>query len=279
MRNGRLSHWLKHTRNVCTQEVCFKHAYWTRQAELATFFEPKSPLYAKEADKVQDIKKVLAEAPLYKSQSVPMCDQVFTALKQMQGIRFVDPVVQTMSYEDPALDAWKQRAQQTLFANRCVPNVPLTFHYFCIPPFHDDNIGDDADSSLLGCETWYGLPPFKIFALSSLKPRGKARYIFYQDSVYGPMNRERGLGYPITSGGYFSEFFTEGCDRNNKSVVFVQTRSDKRDGPNFNSVFIYRQRYFILALERVMGNFWLKIRPIDTNITCLWTPVEPSVNN
>lgn len=34
-------HWITHTRNVCKQEVCFKHAYWSRQAELATFFEPK----------------------------------------------------------------------------------------------------------------------------------------------------------------------------------------------------------------------------------------------
>ena len=260
-------HWLKHTRNVCTQEVCFKHAYWTRQAELATFFEPKSPLYAKEADKVQDIKKVLAEAPLYKSQSVPMCDQVFTALKQMQGIRFVDPVVQTMSYEDHALDTWKQRFRRQ--------GVPFTFSYECLPPFHD-NIGDDADSSLLECETWYGLPPFKIFELPPLKPVEKTRYIFYQDSGYGPMNRERGPGYPIISGGDFTEFCFGRCD--GPVYAFVRARSNKRDGPNFNSVFIYRQRYFILALERVRGEFWMKIRPTDTNITCLWSPVNPQVN-
>lgn len=39
-------HWLKHTRNVCRKELCFKHAYWMRQAELTGFLEPKTPRYA-----------------------------------------------------------------------------------------------------------------------------------------------------------------------------------------------------------------------------------------
>jgi uncharacterized protein len=271
-------HWLKHTRNVCTQEVCFKHAYWTRQAELATFFEPKSPLYAKEADKVQDIKKVLMEATWYKgTQSDPMCRQVFSALKQMKGISFVDPAVQTMSYEDPALDSWKGRARQTLFAKKCVPNVPLTFRYFCIPPFHNDNIGNDADSSLLECEAWYGLPPFKIFVLPPLKPREKTRYIFYQDSVYGPMNKKEISRYPHVGSSDFSEFFTEKCGSHDKGV-YVSRGLNKYDGPNFNSVFIYQQRYFILALEHDMGVFWLETRPIDVNATCSWTTFNPQVN-
>ncbi|MCL1979790.1 MAG: hypothetical protein FWG62_01780, partial [Proteobacteria bacterium] len=259
------------------REVCFKHAYWTRQAELATFFEPKSPLYAKESDKAAAIQKVLAEAPLYEStQSDSMCHEVFTALKEMRGIRFVDPVVQTMSYEDPALDPWKQRARRTLFAKRCVPNVPLSFDYMCEARFS----GDDADNDLLECEAWYGLPPFKIFELPSLKPQEKTRYIFYEDSGYGPMNREGVPWYPVTSGGNFGEFFTENCNNSDSKkgvYVFRMPRSsDKDDGfPNFNSVIIYRERYFILALERVTSSFWLTLRPIDVNATCRWSPVKP----
>jgi len=274
-------HWLKYTRNVCDQEVCFKHAYWTRQAELATFFEPKSPLYAKESDKATAIQKILAEAPLYPStQSDPMCGQVFTALKEMRGIRFVDPVVQTMSYEDPALDPWKRRGGQILYAEKCVPNVPLTFSYICIPPYQSiADISDDIGSDLMNCEAWYGLPPFKIFELPPLKPTEKTRYVFYEDSTYGPINREREPSYPIRVDGYFTELFSERCQGNDEDSVFVQTRiGNKRDGPNFNSVIVYQQRYFILALERIRGDFWLNIQPIDTHNACSWGPVQHVLN-
>src|SRR5450631_543381 len=36
-------HWLKFTRSVCINEPCLKHAYWSRIAELETFFSPLSP--------------------------------------------------------------------------------------------------------------------------------------------------------------------------------------------------------------------------------------------
>ncbi len=105
-------HWLKHTRNVCETEVCFKHAYWSRQSELAFFFQPKSPLYKQEADKADEIRKVLETVTLYLQDGTSsrlFCSQMFADLKEMKGIRFVDPIIQTMSYEDPALDTWKKQ--------------------------------------------------------------------------------------------------------------------------------------------------------------------------
>jgi hypothetical protein len=91
------------------------------------------------------------------------------------------------------------------------------------------------------------------------------------------MNHENISWYPLISGCYFSEFFTDGCDGYDKNVILVQTRSDKRDGPNFNSVIVYQQRYFIVGLERVTGNFWLELRPIDVNATCSWSPLKPTL--
>ena len=217
---------------------------------------------------------MLATAPLYEStQSDPMCHEVFTALKQMQGIRFVDPVVQTMSYEDPALDPWKRHVLKQ--------SESFTFSYACIPPYQSfEDISSDINSGLMNCEAWYGLPPFKIFELPPLKSLEKTRYVFYMDSTYGPMNREEGPGYPVVVDGYFNEFFSENYRGSEKSVS-VQTRiGSKRDGPNFNSVIVYQQRYFILALERIRGDFWLQIKPIDTYMQtyCDWSPARLSVN-
>lgn len=36
-------HWLKHVRNLCSDEPCFKQAYSSRLAALAIFFKPKLP--------------------------------------------------------------------------------------------------------------------------------------------------------------------------------------------------------------------------------------------
>lgn len=36
-------YWLKHTRNICTDEPCFRQAYSSRLATLAIFFAPKQP--------------------------------------------------------------------------------------------------------------------------------------------------------------------------------------------------------------------------------------------
>ena len=102
-------HWLKHTRNACSDLTCFKHAYWSRQAELETFFEPRSPVYTHESEKDESIKHLLATKQFEKLQSTKdFCSQIFEDLKQMNGIEFVDPIVQVQSYEDPALDPWKR---------------------------------------------------------------------------------------------------------------------------------------------------------------------------
>ncbi|MEK6791212.1 MAG: lysozyme inhibitor LprI family protein, partial [Deltaproteobacteria bacterium] len=174
-------HWLKHTRNVCGDETCLKLAYWSRQAWLATFFEPKSPLYKHEADKAEAIKQVLATAPLYYVERTDsainqFCNQMFDDLKQMKGIRFVDPVVQTQSYEDPALDKWKQR---------CEAKPPLHFNFACEPRIFDTIKSYKDALETPGCGKGFGLPPFKLYELPPEEPTGKPRTIIYADDSFG----------------------------------------------------------------------------------------------
>lgn len=258
-------HWLKHTRNVCETEVCFKHAYWSRQAELAFFFQPKSPLYAKESDKAEAIQKVLATAPLYSrhQSDPPLCRQLLTALKEMKGIRFIEPVVQTMSYEDPALDPWKQR-----FCERGGAGRPFNFSYECDPGMSE---GEDIDIHLQECAAYYGLPPYKIFELPPLTPSAQTRFFFYLDQTYGPANQEwkKPLCNPSA---HFHEFRPGDCDG---FVGGVSTSGMQgKDPSNYNSIIEYEQRYFIMHLEYAHESYRLDISPIDENTSCAWSSVK-----
>lgn len=272
-------HWLKFTRNVCEKETCLKHAYWSRQAALETYFEPRSPLYEKESDKAEAIKQVLATAPLYSRRDTPFCTQIFDDLKQMKDIRLVDPVVQTQSYEDPALDPWKKQ---------CMLAPPLNVSYFC-----DRNIVPaDADDVVEGCNVGYGLPPFKLYELPPAGASGEKRHIFYNDDAYGPMNRD--YRKPALGGGFagFRQIHITKClsargnawERGEKessswsrTSVHADAGQGGRNGKNYNSIIEYKNQYYFLVLHEVRNNYWLDIEPTAFNIhptICRWTPVK-----
>lgn len=269
-------HWLKFTRNVCENETCLKHAYWSRQAALETYFEPRSPLYEKESDKAEAIKQVLATAPLYPLGNRPFCSQIFDDLKQMNGIHFVDPVVQTQSYDDPALDPWKQQCQSA---------PPFNFSYQC-----ERNIKPaDADDVVNACKVSYGLPPFKLYELPPDVTSTEKRYIFYADDAYGPMNRD--FRKPSLGGGFagFQQVNITQClnlrgnqwERGGKKSswngVLADAGQGERNGKNYNSIIEYKNQYYFLVLHEVRNNYWLDIKPTAFNnhpTICNWSPVK-----
>lgn len=265
-------HWLKYTRNVCSDETCFKQAYWSRLAELETFFisqsSPyRSPPYKKEADKAEIIKQVLATSPLFLtdwSHPGSFCSRIFDDLKQMKGINFVEPIVQVQSYEDEALDPWKRG---------CKGKEPLNFSYrFCgknIPPDNNKRKG-----RLMNCTAGYGLPPFKLFELPPSKPSGKKRFVFYSDADYGPMNG----GNPKLNGGGAAGYKQIDVDECQAEAGFsVPTTRSEPNGSNVSAIIEYKRQYYILLLERTFSNaYWLSVKPGDPNYAgCVWSPVKP----
>jgi uncharacterized protein len=273
-------HWLTHTLNVCEQEVCFKHAYWSRHSELATFFEPKLPLYAKESEKAEIIQKILTTEPLYGGwpdlPNRPICNEVFTALQQMQDIQFVDPVVQATSYEDPALDTWKE---QVCAVSPCKKS-PLTYAPVCEPRDElspEEECGDTKETLGL-CRPDYLIPPYKIFSILPSKANGRTRYFFHSNYSYCPLNeRYRGL----TSGRFYEFQIAPQCD---KSARFVGPFDEHKlidfqimaEGINYNSVIIHNQLYFLVVLEHDddSESYWLKIQPMDGLDGCNWFPIK-----
>jgi uncharacterized protein len=274
-------HWLQHTRDVCETETCLKHAYWSRQAALQTWFEPRSPLYKHESDKAEAIKQVLATAPLYKlTHSDPkFCGQVFDDLKQMKGIRLVDPVVQVQSYEDPALDPWKKQCQTA---------PPFNVRLFC-----GRNIeATGADVEI--CHAGYGLPPFKLYELPPAGASGEKRHIFYADDAYGPMNSDHRK--PELGGGpagfwqvHISKCLSaagNGWGPGQEEVsswarmgVFADAGQVERNSKDYNSIFEYKNQYYFLVLHANRGSYWLFIEPTEQpterrKFTCSWSPVK-----
>jgi len=276
-------HWVENTRNVCKNETCLKHAYWSRLAALAAYFEPRSPLYEKESDKAEAIKQVLSTAPLkYSARSSSsrnqFCNQIFDDLKQISGIHFVAPVVQAQSYEDPALDPWKSQCQSA-------PPFNVSFH--CERNIEPADADDDVDA----CRVGYGLPPFKLYELPPLDASGEKRHIFYADDAYGPMNRD--WRKPRFGGGFagFQQINTTKClsmvgnyweDDGKRLSTWMGALADAgqggRNGKNYNSIIEYKGKYYFLILhEKSYGGYRLDIASVlphrnKERNACSWFP-------
>lgn len=270
-------HWLKHTRNVCQDITCLKLAYWSRQAELETYFEPKARLYKHEADKAEAIKEILATAPLnllgMPSNGVPnYCTRMLDDLKQMKGIRFIDPVVQTQSYEDPALDKWK---------TQCKGKPSLNFSRWCLPNIAANlSAGREGFAeSLALCGVGFGLPPFKIYELPPIDATEKVHFVFYADDAYGPMNLK--WEKSILGGGFsgFREIDPKECEQ--VEDVFAQANRGARDSENYNSIIEYKNQYYFLVLNKQVDSWWLDLGTVTPNGAknqkdCFWSPVIPA---
>ncbi len=273
-------HWLKYTRNVCVQETCFKHAYWSRQAELDTFFAPHSLFYKHESEKAEAIKQILTTQPFQESDSQSrspgrqVCRQIFEDLKQMKNIRFVDPIVQAQSYEDPGFDPWKRQ---------CKSEEPFHFGYGCdarTATRYKKDIPVWRKELSWKCNAGYGLSPFKLFELPPLDLSGKKHYVFYMDDYYGPMNQDGTkpsvyLGY---SAGFYRLIFP-GCKHQSG---FTYSRGGVRNGGNFNSVFVHDNQYYLLNLYKEdTGSYWMSIESAtekNPNLVCDWTPILAKSN-
>lgn len=230
-------HWLKFMRNRCADELCLKHAYWSKLAELKIFFMIDGngfvvygPTYKNEAEKSEPIKQILATAKLYEaSRNDPLfCRQVFEDLKQMKDISFLEAKVKTTSYEDTALDQWKQY---------CKTGQSLNFGYECDPKV-EPNPKAESDGS---CYVIYGEQPFKIFEIPT-QEKNKERYILYMGSAFGPMNiKYRGeiRGGDVAG---FHELDIVNCKTTKHWNAPIAEPSE------YNSIIKYKDDYYFLVL-------------------------------
>lgn len=250
LRNSQ-KHWLKHTRNLCRDDYCLRLAYWSKQAELANFFEPKAPLYRHEAEKAQAIQRILTTVPftLYENYDKPFCGKLFEDLKQMKGIAFVDPLVQILSYEDPVLDGWKQH---------CGGKPPLHFAFACQPRIMDTihNYRDAMDA--VDCKVGIGLPPFKLYELPPLQRHGKKIHIFFSDATYGPMNNQE-MRVPDIGGGYAQGFRSVDLHKCEHDTYGASNGVGYAETGDYSAILIYKGQHFFMSLDNThysTSSFW-----------------------
>ncbi|WP_411725859.1 lysozyme inhibitor LprI family protein [Methyloglobulus sp.] len=266
-------HWLKFMRNRCKDELCLKHAYWSKLAELKIFFfmnnpnvyglaYTKSP-YKNEAEKLEPIKQILTTTNFRIGDEYdPLaCKQIFNDLKQMKNISFLESKVKTDSYEDAALDPWKQY---------CKSGQSLNFVRVCDPKFNTDRPEAELDK---WCAVIYGEQPFKVFEIPT-QAKKKKHYILYMGSASGAMNtkpRRGGFRSEYVAG--FHELDVANCK------VTKHWNAPITEPSHYNSIIKYKDDYYFLVLEpsSTSVNYFLSIGSIDSeDKSCRWYPV---INN
>lgn len=259
----------------CKTQTCLKQAYWERLAELETFYRPHLPLYAHASDKAPAIQKILEVAPLYLQGSYERreCQSIFNAVKSMKGIQFEDPVIQTMSYDDPRLNHLRKRVA-TQCKQQYPLGAPLNFSYMCDEP-GEYNLRWPVDSEkktngLIACSAYYGLPPFKVFKLPPSRAGQLTREIFFSDNTYGPMNSSTLSPAIDNSNSGFVQVFP-GCGRSRGSFGGLV----EGGYPNYSGIIKYKSRYYYLLLTKQYHSYWLSINPVTGNTVCRWAPVKP----
>lgn len=266
-------HWLSHTRNACRTVTCLKHAYWSRQAELETYFQTRSPLYKDEYEKTERIKEVLETAHLKRVYDHQICKQIYEGLIHKKGVEFINPTAQAQSYEDPAFDPWK---------NSCKSAPPFNFSFFCEPRIEPIS-GDDVVEA---CKVSYGLPPFKIYVLPPLKNSKESRTIFYNNDSYGFMNRNyrkktMGSGFvgfrqinPTKCLSMFgNRWDTEGKVDMGGLSAYLESNKSGPNEENYNSLIRYKNDYYFMILYKKYERYWLTVKPVaERKGLCRWIP-------
>ena len=248
-------HWLKFTRNRCEDAKCVRRAYWSRLIELDSFlFVTRN----KKSD--DDLKQILSTSEFYNTANdnttAMMCQEILDGLKQAKAINFVKPKITIMSYEDTALDPWKQG---------CKIGQSLVI-YPDLTKCSKIASGDATKPDDCWLQT-YGQPPFKIFEIP-IDKTNKQRYLFYMNAGHVTPDVEDGASEAGSSGdaGFF-ELDTKQC----KATHLWPT-----SWHYYRNIIKHKDKPYFLGLN--IGKFYdLTISPIDNiKAKCDWSAKNPN---
>ncbi|WP_217182781.1 lysozyme inhibitor LprI family protein [Methylobacter tundripaludum] len=248
-------HWLKFTRNRCEDAKCVRRAYWSKSIELGSFSVVR--LYKKSDG---DLKQILSTANFYSTANdnitAMMCQEILDGLKQAKAIDLVKPKISVMSYEDTALDPWKQHCNigQSLVIYPDLSMCPKAVS------------GHATESDDCWFPT-YGQPPFKIFEIP-IDKTDKQRYLFYMDAGHVTPDVEDAGSEAGGSGdaGFFD------LDANHCKATHLWPPS----WHVYRNIINIKDKYYFLGLDR--GKLYkLTISPIDnTKAKCDWSAKNPN---
>lgn len=253
-------HWLKFTRNRCEDAKCVRRAYWSRSIELGSFSVVRG--YEKSDS---DLKQILGTASFYSTANdnitAIMCQEILDGLKQAKAIDLVKPKISVMSYEDTALDPWKQHCNigqsLVIYPDHACSKIASKF-------------GTKPDDCLFQT---YGQPPFKIFEIP-IDKTDKQRYLFYMDAGHvTPDVEDAGSEAGGSGDSGFFDLDTKQCKATHLWPPFWHLY---RTWHLYRNVISIKDKYYFLGLD--IGIFYeLTISPIDNaQAKCDWSAKNPN---
>jgi len=274
-------YWLKDMRNLCTTQTCFKQAYWSRLAELETFYGNYGSVSVINSNKAE-IRGILSRMYWY---PYPLnnneCSNVWSSLRSMKEIDFIKPRIHALSYWSQGLEKLRRRVTKECSSGHN-EIIPVNFEYACSPEtvrMSGYRIGGAVDSTLSKdglriCDVYYGVPPFDIYVIPNLKGPGVSQYIFHYSGVYGPMNKPES---PAFGRSFKSTFFQvlPSCGRGGYRVSLA-SGTDVPGKPSYFGVFNMGDNYYAVMLLRIYGGYTLKVNRFDgASVSgCAWSTIK-----
>jgi hypothetical protein len=159
------------------------------------------------------------------------CRTFLEDLQAKQGIEFVEPIVTTSDYNDPALQAYLGKCPK-LQLNKTVAFEPKIWDYAkTLPEEEREKFG----------RVWYMTTNFNLYKVDiDNDPRNGKECVFYGEGMY---DAKRNMESDLTD---YKVFDLETCKiRTSQSVSEKMHGVTRRQTHNMNRIIQYKQKYYI----------------------------------
>jgi hypothetical protein len=209
------------------------------------------------ADQAAPFKRIVSKYTFRPSPGAPpFCRAFLRDFRTQKSVRFIEPVVEAQTYDDPVLEPYK----------RMCGEQPLNELFTCeargAPEWDTNKAWKERRNELLAqCDSSHMTSNFKVFELDiNDDPVDGVELVIHGEKSLGPMNRQRAKFY---GNGAYNIFNGKTCDLNDSIptsdpfAYFLKQRLDSH-----NAIVTYGGRYFIIDLYELSGSGRNPLDPI-----------------
>jgi hypothetical protein len=205
--------------------------------------ELRAQTLQREADKAEAIKRIMASRTFHTgSKALPFCKVFLEDFREQKGIKYVEPLVRTESYDAPALQPYKDRCPD-LEMHKLAECSQQDWSY--VQSLPEEEREREMDKV---CRVYYGTRNFKLYELDlNGNPKDGKEVAVYFERIYGPQNISGAM--QVYSNGGYAIFDIKSCRR----WAWTPT-NDPNDYlynqplENYNALIQYKGKYYIFNL-------------------------------
>lgn len=182
--------------------------------------------------------------------SADFCTAFFKDFREQKGITYIDPIIVTDDYDDPALASYKAKCGSKLHMNQQVACVPRLAD---LPP----------ERRRYACNVYYGTGKFRMYHVDmDNDPSNGKEYVFYYRAECGPQDVDSGNPHCAPDMTYDNGNYKV-LDLNQCKVMGSATAGsslydyeDYEKDPlnNHSGIIEYRSDYYIYNLSELTGS-------------------------